>query len=555
MKRILFRENAQSFRAPAGYSVLSYKDGQMVVSDSTSGEKSVSSSGEKFTAAVKVYAGQLAYLKEDGLVASPQSISLEDDDNKADNIIGVILNDAEADELVYVLTKGIWNGFTNEDNLDITPRNILYIDTEGNLTTVITPYLFGKVLAKEDNRIIIMVDISFIISTLDNYGIFPAFSKLVTSWDGDNDALTIKWESKDSISEFILVSYISKSLGSKASIVEESIEYVDAPLLSSDQVDFSSLEAYSSIDTGSIVLCKIKSGDSKSVDFKFQLTGKSDVSVVSYTDEALQIDDLEGTGIFKDGGISGVNIDINFLSNNLWSFGTKNMIPLRKLFSLDFVGNDDLGKFIAISSGIGLDDDTKIYEDFSWKIIEEDAGGNSLYTATSNLLSIKDSDKVSARLTIMADGKETEITNDVVDLLVSTKASESGYIAFVSFLYSPDIKISVGIILNGVAQIDTVNAEQTVDKPTNSLYNLSYIPKDILDIEDVVTVKIYGSDEVEVTDSVENLIVKNASRSVNISFNYLSSSQLTIEIYVNDLFLLGGLTPTESNLGGLEAKA
>jgi hypothetical protein len=54
-------------------------------------------------------------------------------------------------------------------------------------------------------------------------------------------------------------------------------------------------------------------------------------------------------------------------------------------------------------------------------------------------------------------------------------------------------------------------------------------------------------DEVEVTNSVENLIVKNASRSVNISFNYLSSSQLTIEIYVNDLFLLGGLTPTESN--------
>jgi hypothetical protein len=549
MKRILFRENAQSFSATAGYSVLSYKDGQMVVSDSTSGEKSVSSSGEKFTAAVKVYAGQLAYLKEDGLVASPQSISLEDDDNKADNIIGVILNDAEADELVYILTKGIWNGFTNEDNLDITPRSILYIDTEGNLTTVITPYLFGKVLAKEDNRIIIMVDISFIISTLDNYGIFPAFSKLVTSWDGDNDALTIKWESKDSISEFTLVSYISKSLGSTASIVEESIKYVDASLLSSNQVDFSSLEAYSSINPGSIVLCKIKSGDSKSVDFKFQLTGKSDVSVVSYTDEALQRDDLEGTGIFKDGGISGVNIDINFLSNNLWSFGTKNMIPLRKLFSLDFVGKDDLGKFIVISSGIGLDYDTKIYEDFSWKIIEEDAGGNSLYsastvekfvntgyqvitskifeviekgdveitgvettieiglfdklqsilsasfeylsgkklkvvfyidgtlfdtqlateeennveyTATSNLLSIKDSDKVSARLTIMADGKETEITNDVVDLLVSTKASESGYIAFVSFLYSPDIKISVGIILNGVAQIDTVNAEQTL---------------------------------------------------------------------------------------------
>jgi hypothetical protein len=549
MKRILFRENAQSFIATAGYSVLSYKDGQMVVSDSTSGEKSVSSSGEKFTAAVKVYAGQLAYLKEDGLVASPQSISLEDDDNKADNIIGVILNDAEADELVYILTKGIWNGFTNEDNLDITPRSILYIDTEGNLTTVITPYLFGKVLAKEDNRIIIMVDISFIISTLDNYGIFPAFSKLVTSWDGDNDALTIKWESKDSISEFTLVSYISKSLGSTASIVEESIKYVDASLLSSNQVDFSSLEAYSSINPGSIVLCKIKSGDSKSVDFKFQLTGKSDVSVVSYTDEALQRDDLEGTGIFKDGGISGVNIDINFLSNNLWSFGTKNMIPLRKLFSLDFVGKDDLGKFIVISSGIGLDYDTKIYEDFSWKIIEEDAGGNSLYsastvekfvntgyqvitskifeviekgdveitgvettieiglfdklqsilsasfeylsgkklkvvfyidgtlfdtqlateeennveyTATSNLLSIKDRDKVSARLTIMADGKETEITNDVVDLLVSTKASESGYIAFVSFLYSPDIKISVGIILNGVAQIDTVNAEQTL---------------------------------------------------------------------------------------------
>jgi len=549
MKRILFRENAQSFSATAGYSVLSYKDGQMVVSDSTSGEKSVSSSGEKFTAAVKVYAGQLAYLKEDGLVASPQSISLEDDDNKADNIIGVILNDAEADELVYILTKGIWNGFTNEDNLDITPRSILYIDTEGNLTTVITPYLFGKVLAKEDNRIIIMVDISFIISTLDNYGIFPAFSKLVTSWDGDNDALTIKWESKDSISEFTLVSYISKSLGSTASIVEESIKYVDASLLSSNQVDFSSLEAYSSINPGSIVLCKIKSGDSKSVDFKFQLTGKSDVSVVSYTDEALQRDDLEGTGIFKDGGISGVNIDINFLSNNLWSFGTKNMIPLRKLFSLDFVGKDDLGKFIVISSGIGLDYDTKIYEDFSWKIIEEDAGGNSLYsastvekfvntgyqvitskifeviekgdveitgvettieiglfdklqsilsasfeylsgkklkvvfyidgtlfdtqlateeennveyTATSNLLSIKDRDKVSARLTIMADGKETEITNDVVDLLVSTKASESGYIAFVSFLYSPDIKISVGIILNGVAQIDTINAEQTL---------------------------------------------------------------------------------------------
>jgi hypothetical protein len=549
MKRILFRENAQSFSATAGYSVLSYKDGQMVVSDSTSGEKSVSSSGEKFTAAVKVYAGQLAYLKEDGLVASPQSISLEDDDNKADNIIGVILNDAEADELVYILTKGIWNGFTNEDNLDITPRSILYIDTEGNLTTVITPYLFGKVLVKEDNRIIIMVDISFIISTLDNYGIFPAFSKLVTSWDGDNDALTIKWESKDSISEFTLVSYISKSLGSTASIVEESIKYVDASLLSSNQVDFSSLEAYSSINPGSIVLCKIKSGDSKSVDFKFQLTGKSDVSVVSYTDEALQRDDLEGTGIFKDGGISGVNIDINFLSNNLWSFGTKNMIPLRKLFSLDFVGKDDLGKFIVISSGIGLDYDTKIYEDFSWKIIEEDAGGNSLYsastvekfvntgyqvitskifeviekgdveitgvettieiglfdklqsilsasfeylsgkklkvvfyidgtlfdtqlateeennveyTATSNLLSIKDRDKVSARLTIMADGKETEITNDVVDLLVSTKASESGYIAFVSFLYSPDIKISVGIILNGVAQIDTINAEQTL---------------------------------------------------------------------------------------------
>ena len=155
MRKILFRENTQSFSAPAGYSVISYKGGQMVVSDSTSGEKSVSSSGEKFTAAVKVYAGQLAYLKEDGLIASPQSISLEDDDNKADNIIGVILNDAEADELVYVLTKGIWNGFTNEDNLDITPRSILYIDTEGNLTTVITPYLFGKVLAKENNIIII----------------------------------------------------------------------------------------------------------------------------------------------------------------------------------------------------------------------------------------------------------------------------------------------------------------------------------------------------------------------------------------------------------------
>jgi hypothetical protein len=44
-------------------------------------------------------------------------------------------------------------------------------------------------------------------------------------------------------------------------------------------------------------------------------------------------------------------------------------------------------------------------------------------------------------------------------------------------------------------------------------------------------------DEVEVTNSVENLIVKNASRSVNISFNYLSSSQLTIEIYVNDELL------------------
>ena len=33
MRKILFRENTQSFSAPAGYSVISYKGGQMVVSD------------------------------------------------------------------------------------------------------------------------------------------------------------------------------------------------------------------------------------------------------------------------------------------------------------------------------------------------------------------------------------------------------------------------------------------------------------------------------------------------------------------------------------------
>jgi hypothetical protein len=513
MKRIFFKENDKSYTSPNGYSIISYRGGEMVISDYRFGEKSVSSSGEQFISSGKVYSGQLAYLNEDGFVTSPQSI--EKDDNKADNIIGVILNDADEGELVNVLNRGIWNGFSNDEGLNISPRSILYIDTDGNLTTTTTPYVFGKVLIYDtpsasdsirkltgvvidnnsdslnnDNnstrnitddsvientsyanrkiRTSVMVDINFIQSTLTNYGIFPSFSKLRTIWEKESDRLNITWESKDKISSFELISYysINSKLKSDSRITEstsslnqsnrntidnlvnETLNFEENPLESGDSIDLSELLAYSDIESGSILVCRITSEDDKSVDFKFELTGKSDSKSYSYYGKAIQWS--EDNGIFRDGEIEGVIIDINLLENGTWFLGRQNGIPLRSLFSTRLVDKDESGLFIFIVTPWG---DVKIYNSLIWELVDENVTYRSEIDITS--------DDINYELKFRVLDGDNRISIDRTRL----RTDENGTVLFFSYL--PGYQLTVKFYDDNDQLIGVSEAFEFIDDRKN----------------------------------------------------------------------------------------
>ncbi len=253
-RRLFIKESSSVDSVPEGFVTISNQGGQIKTSDST-GSKPISSTGEKFTTKGDVYQGELAYLNTDGTVSVPGNV--EEDDNKADNIIGIFLSDASDSDTVSIITKGI----ISLDIFDFEPRTIYYITTDGKLTTSITPYIFGKSLSSNN----IMIDISFMQSILNRYGVSPTFDKLVASIE-TNGIINLSWSSDDQI-----YSLEFPDIG-------DSLNFED-PLSSPSTIDISDVVEKYELQVGSYLVLKISNVDRKQVEFKVQLIGGTDTSL------------------------------------------------------------------------------------------------------------------------------------------------------------------------------------------------------------------------------------------------------------------------------------
>jgi hypothetical protein len=322
-RRIFLRENDASPSVPQGYVSLSNQGGDLKTADSK-GIKPVSSSGEKFVAKGDVYEGELVYLNVDGTVSVPGNVS--DDDNKADNIIGIFLSDADNNETVSVITKGI----VTIDSLSLEPRTIYYIDTDGKITTTVTPYILGKSLSANN----IMIDISFVQSILNRYGVVPAFDRL--SVNPTDLGLDLYWTSEDQIYSIFYPDYNQK------------VDYSSFPLSPTASIDLSGIIRKHLIENGTYVKAIIYDANDKSAEFKFQLRGGIESEfTASYSGLGSVYDSKEGTGVFVDiSYFSSVNVEFILYSDNKWIFGKSNILPLRKMFGVDGVQKDESGLYV-----------------------------------------------------------------------------------------------------------------------------------------------------------------------------------------------------------------
>lgn len=329
-------------RDASGFVTISSQGGQIQTSDASGVTKPISSQGQGFTAYGDVFQGELVYLNTDGTVSIPGSIS--DDPNKADNIIGVFLSDADDGEEVQIVTKGS----VTLSSLNLQPRTIYYIDARGRLTTTTTPYIFGKSLSSNS----IMVDISFMQSILNIYGITPTFDKLVSNWSAKDLSVNISWSSEDKISRFEIPSIgvtLDYSKDVKSSPFSQSLE------------DFIG----NGITNMTHYIAKITNEKNVSTEFSFQvLGGIDDNSKIEYEYSGLGGQYLEGSGLFLDTNIfAKTKIELFLYTNNEWSFGENNNLPLRKLFFGSFVNKDERGNYVIV---VFEDEQLRLYENEEW---------------------------------------------------------------------------------------------------------------------------------------------------------------------------------------------
>lgn len=355
-RRIFLKENDASTLVPQGYVSLSNQGGDLKTADSK-GIKPVSSSGEKFIAKGDVYEGELVYLNLDGTVSVPGNIT--DDDNKADNIIGIFLSDAEDSEQVSVITKGI----ISLDTLSLIPRTIYYIDTNGKLTTTVTPYVLGKSLSTNN----IMIDINFVQSILNRYGVVPTFDRLnITSVE---EGIEIFWSSEDQINLLEIPDYDYK------------LDFSGSPLSATASISFRDFISESGVENGEYLRGIIYNVDGKSAEFKFQIRGGDGIKLIArYEGLGKQYDVKDESGVFKDiNYFSSVNVEFILYSDNKWIFGKSNILPLRKMFGVDGVQKDESGLYVncVIYS--------EVYDEFvSYKLYE--SGTYSISISTKSIL-------------------------------------------------------------------------------------------------------------------------------------------------------------------------
>jgi hypothetical protein len=338
-RRLLLREGGQSLAPPPGYVTIQSQDGQLQTQNEKGTSQPVSAQGESFVAKGDVFVNELAYLNDDGTVSIPGNIT--EDDNKADNIIGVFLADAEDGEQASIITKGI----ITLNSFQLVPRAIYYIDTKGKLTTAVTPYIFGKSLTTEK----IAVDISFVQSILNVYGITPTFDKLSADWNSKLLSVNLYWTSEDKISNLEI-----ESIGL-------TIQYEEAkssPFLFSLE---NYIEDYEIINL-SFYKIKITNEKNVSSQVSFQvLGGIDDNSQIKYDYSGLGGQYVDGDGLFLDTNIfEKTKIEIFLYSSGDWSFGESNTLPLRKLFIGSFVNKDEKGNYVFD------DEQIRLYENEKW---------------------------------------------------------------------------------------------------------------------------------------------------------------------------------------------
>jgi hypothetical protein len=342
-KKLFLKESQTNSVVPDGFVSLSNQGGELKTGDSK-GTKPVSATGEKFVATGSVYEGELVYLNSDGTVSVPGNVT--DDDNKADNIIGIFLSDAEDAEVVSVITKGI----ISLDSFDFQPRTVYYITTDGKLTTSVTPYIFGKSLSSTN----IMIDISFMQSILNRYGVTPTFDRLTTNTSSDG-VLNIYWSSNDEIYEFSVPEYGFKE------------EFSGSPLTATASIDLSELIESESFQNGTYQLGVIKNADDKTAEFKFQIIAQKGLEL-EYKGFGGQYDGKDESGIFNDFNyFDGVNVSFLLFDDKKWIFGTDNILPLRKLFGHDGVKKDKEGNYVVITI---REKSIKLYESGNWNSSE-----------------------------------------------------------------------------------------------------------------------------------------------------------------------------------------
>lgn len=407
-RRIFLKDSQSDSTVPEGFVSLTNQGGELKTGDST-GFKPVSSTGEKFIAKGDVYEGELVYLNTDGTVSVPGNV--EGDDNKADNIIGLFLSDSDDSGKVSVITKGI----ISLDSFNFIPRTIYYITTDGKLTTTITPYIFGKSLSSDA----IMIDISFVQSILNRFGVVPTFDKLVSKTSNDN-VLELSWSSQDEISSFQIPEFM------------ENFDYSMSPLQSTASIMLSELVNKYELESGSNFLGIITNVDGKSAEFKFQIVGGTKTKIV-YKYFGLGSQYLDGSGIFNDiPYFSGVNVEFILLSDSKWLFGERNILPLRKLFSTEFVEKDDKGSYVLANF---TGDIIRLYESGIWSenVSEFNSFKISLFTErrfiSGELLNI-----------YKGDFKSEPDSSELIFQLDASKlgTKESPYVAFVR-----DLKVSI----------------------------------------------------------------------------------------------------------------
>lgn len=315
-------------RDASGFVTISSEGGQIQTTDAKGFAKPISTQGNGFVAHGDVFQGELVYLNSDGTVSVPGSV--DNDPNKADNIIGVFLSDADDGEEVQIVTKGS----VTISSLNLRPRTIYYIDARGKLTTTTTPYIFGKSLTSNS----IMVDISFMQSILNIYGITPTFDKLTSVWNADSLSINISWTSEDRISKFEIPS------------IGLNINYNKEPKSSPFSQEFEDyIESYGISNLASYV-AKITNEKNVSTEFSFQvLGGLDDDSKIQYEYSGLGRQYSDGDGLFLDTNIfARTKVHLFLYSNGEWSFGDDNNLPIRKLFVGSFVQKDESGQYVVI---------------------------------------------------------------------------------------------------------------------------------------------------------------------------------------------------------------